>query len=148
MRVSLLIMNIFLLNATSPKMNIRDHRSGFAALVPVLILSAVLTLLLLPALIQNISLQSQFIAASNRKAAYYRARSCIEIARMRILFDSLYQGNETIPLPENTCIIYSINRKSGNIFEITALAYSDIATTTLRMELDVVNNIISSITSL
>lgn len=110
------------------------RQTGYIAITTTIVLS--LMLLILAITLGSGSIFTRFGTADfyNKRSSFSLARSCLEVARLKLAKDDSYAGNETVYIEEagNSCTIGAIT-SSGADKVIKARAQIGRATTNLKM---------------
>lgn len=118
---------------------------GFAAIVSVLAISAILLIVVFSLSTNGYFTRNSVTYGENRELAYSLARSCLDIAQFNFTIEFDYPGNETIQVGPYTCFIKTVIRenekdyqpkKKGKGRRIETTATVGASQSTLRMHLN------------
>ena len=109
-----------------------SNQKGYIALVSSFILSGIIVTLTF--ILAGSSLLGRYntLIANDKKASRFLAESCLEVARLRLVQNSSYAGNETITIGSGTCTIQPIQSATGQKI-ITAISSAGQSKTILKL---------------
>ena len=87
---------------------IRNYKQGFAAIILVISISALLLAFSFMQSIEYGHFFDEVINKENRLTAYYSALSCIDQAVLAISHDFFFTTTNIVDIPELNCSIYSV----------------------------------------
>ena len=109
-----------------------SNQKGYIALISSFILSGII--ITLTFILAGSSLLGRYntLIANDKKTSRFLAESCLEVARLRLVQNSSYAGNETVTIGSNTCTIQPIQSATGQKI-ITAISSAGQSKTILKL---------------
>jgi len=114
------------------------NQQGYIALVTAIILAAIVATVTF--LLAGTSLLGRYntLIFNDKKASRFLAESCLEVARLKLVQNSSYIGNETVAIGSSSCAIGQIQTAAGvKIILVSASAGN--GKTVLKLTVDTAN---------
>ncbi len=124
------------------------NNQGYIALITALLISGLLAAIATSASLAGFITSDNLLNREFKLQSYELARSCAEMAIVKILLDPVYQpavAGDTIILVNNPCAILKII-KASNVYTLTTSATDHRAVTNLITDFDTTNLKITKIT--
>ncbi len=99
------------------------NKSGFIALISVIIISAVLLIVATTLSFSGFFGRFSVLEHEFKKKSFSLAEACAEQARLKLFIDNEYSGNETVNVGTDSCQIFPSSNPTGNPrnFDIRAI---------------------------
>jgi len=112
----------------------RNHESGFIAIISVVIIAALLMAISFTLSSNGFFARANVTDTESKEHSVALAEACVENARIKIAADPAYAGNETLTIGTDQCTITSVTGSSPKVIIATATFQS--AVTNLQVKID------------
>lgn len=103
-------------------------RAGYISLISSIVISLLLLVVTLAISTSNFSSQSNILDTEYKESSLALAEACVDIAILNLTLNPLYNGNQTIPVGEEGCLIMPIETLSGQKIIKTKAIINDTVT--------------------